>query len=100
MKKRIYSKMQAEFDCHIAKIITAVNVNNKKAAFNTSQSVSSTSSTSFKAYKRHMYDQEKFPRGLFESSKQLQIFKHNFKITMHGQSHWKQILHIVTKSGV
>eukprot|EP00957_Ditylum_brightwellii_P005646 431086-Ditylum_brightwellii.AAC.1 len=92
--------MQADFDHLIAKIITTVNMNNKKAAFSTFQSVSSASSTSFEVYKRHMENQEKIPGGLFESSKQIQIFKHNFKIAMHGQSHWKQTLHIVTKSGV
>eukprot|EP00957_Ditylum_brightwellii_P184235 14032627-Ditylum_brightwellii.AAC.1 len=59
MKEQIYSKMQADFDCYIIKIIITVSVNNKKAAFNTSQSVSSTSSTSFKVYKRHMDNQEK-----------------------------------------
>eukprot|EP00957_Ditylum_brightwellii_P066265 5029313-Ditylum_brightwellii.AAC.2 len=63
MKKRIYSEMQANFDCCIAKIITAVNISSKKAAFNTSQSVLSTSSTSFKVYKRNMDDQEKLPGG-------------------------------------
>eukprot|EP00957_Ditylum_brightwellii_P136557 10413679-Ditylum_brightwellii.AAC.1 len=63
--------MQADFDCCIAKIITVVKVNNKKAAFNASQNVSSASTTSFKVYKRHMGDQEKLPGGLFESSKQL-----------------------------
>eukprot|EP00957_Ditylum_brightwellii_P073965 5620279-Ditylum_brightwellii.AAC.1 len=63
MKKWIYSKMRADFNCCIAKIITTVNVNNKKAAFNTSQSVSSTSDTSFEVYKRHMDDQEKLPGG-------------------------------------
>eukprot|EP00957_Ditylum_brightwellii_P207319 15352447-Ditylum_brightwellii.AAC.1 len=92
--------MQADFDCCIANIITTVNVNSKKAAFNTSQNISSASSTSFKVYKRHMDDQKKLPGGLFESSKQLQIFKNNFKTAMHGQSHWKQILHIMTKSGI
>eukprot|EP00957_Ditylum_brightwellii_P158330 12051956-Ditylum_brightwellii.AAC.1 len=72
--------MQADFDHHIAKIITAVNINSKKAAFNASQSILSTSSTSFEVYKRHMDDQEKLLGGLFESSKQLQIFKHNLKL--------------------
>eukprot|EP00957_Ditylum_brightwellii_P145236 11061683-Ditylum_brightwellii.AAC.1 len=47
-----------------------------------------------------MDDQEKLPGGLFESSKQLQIFKHDFKIAMHGGLHWKKILHIMTKFGV
>eukprot|EP00957_Ditylum_brightwellii_P027826 2103735-Ditylum_brightwellii.AAC.1 len=75
-------------------------MNNKKASLSTSQSVSSASITSFKVYKRHMNDQEKLTGGLFESSKQLQIFKHDVNIAMHGQSHWKQMLHIVTKSSV
>eukprot|EP00957_Ditylum_brightwellii_P029795 2253476-Ditylum_brightwellii.AAC.1 len=72
--------MQADFNCCIAKIITAVNMNNKKAAFSVSQSVSSASSTSFEVYKRHMDDQEKLLGGLFESSKQLQIFKQDLKL--------------------
>eukprot|EP00957_Ditylum_brightwellii_P108369 8267148-Ditylum_brightwellii.AAC.1 len=92
--------MQADFDCCIAKIVTAINLNNKKAALGASQSNASASSTSFKAYKRHMDGQEKLPGGLFESSKQLQIFKQDFKTAMHGRSHWKQILHIMTKFGV
>eukprot|EP00957_Ditylum_brightwellii_P080687 6136630-Ditylum_brightwellii.AAC.1 len=61
MKKQIYSKMQVDFACCIAKIITVVNINSKKAAFNTSQNVSSTSSTSFEVYKRHIDNQEKLP---------------------------------------
>eukprot|EP00957_Ditylum_brightwellii_P079683 6059071-Ditylum_brightwellii.AAC.1 len=65
-------------------IITTVNLSNKKAASSVSQSLASASSASFEAYKRHMDDYEKLPGGLFESSKQLQIFKHNFKIAMHG----------------
>eukprot|EP00957_Ditylum_brightwellii_P058593 4443719-Ditylum_brightwellii.AAC.1 len=59
--------MQADFDRRIAKIITAVNMNNKKAFFSTSQSISFTSSTSFEVYKSHMDDQEKLPGGLLES---------------------------------
>eukprot|EP00957_Ditylum_brightwellii_P088539 6743717-Ditylum_brightwellii.AAC.1 len=77
--------MQTDFDSWIAKIILVVNMSNKKLS---AHSVSSTSVTSFKMYKRNMDDQEKLPGGLFNSSKQLQIFKHNFKIAMHGRSNW------------
>eukprot|EP00957_Ditylum_brightwellii_P193430 14728693-Ditylum_brightwellii.AAC.1 len=63
MKKRSYSKMQAGFNLCITKIITTVNLNNKMTALSASQSVSSASSTSFEAYKRHMDSQEKFPGG-------------------------------------
>eukprot|EP00957_Ditylum_brightwellii_P101557 7740049-Ditylum_brightwellii.AAC.1 len=42
-----------------------------------------------------MDGQEKLPGGLFESLKQLQIFKYNFKIAMHRRSCWRQVLHIV-----
>eukprot|EP00957_Ditylum_brightwellii_P183415 13971362-Ditylum_brightwellii.AAC.1 len=67
MKKLIYSEMQSDFDCRIAKIITVVNLSNKKAAFSASQSITSASSTSFEAYNRHMGNQEKLPAGgLFE----------------------------------
>eukprot|EP00957_Ditylum_brightwellii_P143304 10917901-Ditylum_brightwellii.AAC.1 len=52
------------------------------------------------AHKRNMDDQEKLPGGLFESYKQIQIFKHNFKVTMHRRSHWHQILKINTAKGV
>ena len=100
MKKRLYAAMQADFDRRIAKIITAVNQNTKRAGVSANHSVSSASSNFFETYKRNMDDQEKLPGGLFESSKQLQIFTHDFKIAMHGRLHWKKILHIMTKSGV
>eukprot|EP00957_Ditylum_brightwellii_P173562 13214712-Ditylum_brightwellii.AAC.1 len=76
--------MQANFDCCIAKIISAVNLNNKKLS---AHSVFFTSVTSFEMYKRNMDDQEKLPHGLFESSKQLQFFKHDLNIAMHRRSH-------------
>eukprot|EP00957_Ditylum_brightwellii_P135616 10341218-Ditylum_brightwellii.AAC.2 len=44
--------------------------------------------------------QEKLPGGLFKSAKQIQIFKHNFKVAMHGKFHWHQILKINTAKGV
>eukprot|EP00957_Ditylum_brightwellii_P058028 4400550-Ditylum_brightwellii.AAC.1 len=97
MKKWFYTEMQAGFDHWIAKNISAVNMNNKKLS---AHSVLSTSVTSFEMYKRNMDGQEKLPGGLFESSEQLQIFKHNFKIAMHGRSHWRQVLHIMTAKGI
>eukprot|EP00957_Ditylum_brightwellii_P096077 7319963-Ditylum_brightwellii.AAC.1 len=72
--------MQANFDHCIAKIISFVNKNTKRAGVSTNQSVSSASSNFYKTYKRNMDDQEKLLGGLFESSKQLQIFKHDFRI--------------------
>eukprot|EP00957_Ditylum_brightwellii_P012200 921665-Ditylum_brightwellii.AAC.1 len=61
MKKRLYSAMQADFDCHIAKIISTVNMNNKRAGVSANQSVSSASSNIYEIYKRNMDDQEKLP---------------------------------------
>eukprot|EP00957_Ditylum_brightwellii_P072437 5504932-Ditylum_brightwellii.AAC.1 len=69
MKKRLYSAMQVDFDCRITKIISTVNVNNKRAGVSSNQSVSSASSNIYETYKRNMDDQEKLPGGLFESSK-------------------------------
>eukprot|EP00957_Ditylum_brightwellii_P127153 9694773-Ditylum_brightwellii.AAC.1 len=47
-----------------------------------------------------MDNQEKLSGGLFESAKQIQIFKHDFKVVMHGKSQWHQILKINTAKGV
>eukprot|EP00957_Ditylum_brightwellii_P111181 8477618-Ditylum_brightwellii.AAC.1 len=55
---------------------------------------------SYKTHKRNMGNQEKLPGGLFESAKQIQIFKHDFKLAMHRRSHWHQILKINTAKGV
>eukprot|EP00957_Ditylum_brightwellii_P079981 6082557-Ditylum_brightwellii.AAC.1 len=59
----------------------------------------SSSKSSYKTYKRNMYNQEKLPSGLFESAKQIQIFKHDFKVA-HRRSNWCQILKINTLKGV
>eukprot|EP00957_Ditylum_brightwellii_P044147 3349615-Ditylum_brightwellii.AAC.1 len=59
----------------------------------------SSSRSLYETHKRNMGNQEKLPSGLFESTKQTQIFKHNFKVTMHGRSHWCQILKINTVKG-
>eukprot|EP00957_Ditylum_brightwellii_P020609 1553622-Ditylum_brightwellii.AAC.1 len=87
MKKRLYGAMQADFDCHIAKITAAVNETTKRAGVSANQSVSSASSNFYETYKRNMDNQEKLPGGLFKPSKQLQIFKHDFKIALHGRLH-------------
>eukprot|EP00957_Ditylum_brightwellii_P211548 15366307-Ditylum_brightwellii.AAC.1 len=47
-----------------------------------------------------MDNQDKLPGGLFESTKQIQIFKHNFKVAMHGRSKWHHILKINITKGV
>eukprot|EP00957_Ditylum_brightwellii_P192901 14687545-Ditylum_brightwellii.AAC.1 len=60
----------------------------------------SSSKSSYKSYKRNMDNQDKLSSGLFESAKQIQIFKHNFKVAMHGRSNWCQILKINTSKGV
>eukprot|EP00957_Ditylum_brightwellii_P192463 14653048-Ditylum_brightwellii.AAC.1 len=61
MKKRLYGAMQADFDRCIAKIISAVNNNTRRAGVSANQSVSSASSNFYKTYKRNMDDQEKLP---------------------------------------
>eukprot|EP00957_Ditylum_brightwellii_P047418 3601864-Ditylum_brightwellii.AAC.2 len=58
------------------------------------------SKSSYKTYKRNMDNQDKIPSGLFESAKQIQIFKHNFKVGMHERSNWHQIIKINTSKGV
>eukprot|EP00957_Ditylum_brightwellii_P010276 776694-Ditylum_brightwellii.AAC.1 len=100
MKKHLYAKLQANFDHHIAKIISAVNANKKKMSHSTAHGILTTSDTSFEMYKRHVDDQEKLPGGLFEPSKQLEIFKHNFKISMHGRTNWRRILHMLAESSI
>eukprot|EP00957_Ditylum_brightwellii_P171022 13019055-Ditylum_brightwellii.AAC.1 len=47
-----------------------------------------------------MDNQEKLSSGLFESAKQTQIFKHDFKVTMHGRSNWHQIFKTNASKGV
>eukprot|EP00957_Ditylum_brightwellii_P002448 187977-Ditylum_brightwellii.AAC.1 len=47
-----------------------------------------------------MDGQGKIPGGIFESAKQIQIFKHDFKVTLHGRSNWCQILKINAAKGV
>eukprot|EP00957_Ditylum_brightwellii_P096826 7373846-Ditylum_brightwellii.AAC.1 len=58
------------------------------------------SKSSYETYKRNMGNQEKLPCGLFKSAKQIQIFKHDFKVAMHRTSNWHQILKINTSKGV
>eukprot|EP00957_Ditylum_brightwellii_P092200 7019323-Ditylum_brightwellii.AAC.1 len=92
-------QQQFQVNCNrwITKIISAINVSYKRTVSN---SVSSQSVSFYELYKRKMDDCKKLPGGLFESSKQLQLFKHNFKIAMYGQANCHKILHISTYKGV
>eukprot|EP00957_Ditylum_brightwellii_P089211 6793943-Ditylum_brightwellii.AAC.1 len=54
----------------------------------------------FDLHKHNQDNQEKLLGGPFESSKQLYIFKHGFKVAMHVQAHWKQIIRISTAEGI
>eukprot|EP00957_Ditylum_brightwellii_P114934 8765492-Ditylum_brightwellii.AAC.1 len=92
MHRHLQVHLQANFDHCIVKIICMVNFNTKKAAKN----LPSSSITLYELHKCNQDDQEKLPRGFFESSKQLQVFKNYFKVAMHGQAHWRQILQINT----
>eukprot|EP00957_Ditylum_brightwellii_P051524 3906517-Ditylum_brightwellii.AAC.2 len=60
----------------------------------------SSSISLYELNKRNQDNQEKLPRGPFKSSKQLQVFRHDFKGAMHRQVHWKQILQINTAEGI
>eukprot|EP00957_Ditylum_brightwellii_P126346 9631807-Ditylum_brightwellii.AAC.2 len=88
MERHLHAQVQAKFNLCIAKIISAVNLNTKKAA----KHLPSPSISLFDLHKHNQDNQEKLLGSLFESSKQLQVFKHNFKIAMHRQAHWKQTL--------
>eukprot|EP00957_Ditylum_brightwellii_P128154 9774809-Ditylum_brightwellii.AAC.1 len=92
MCRRLQAQLQANLDCCIVKIISVVNVNTKKAAKNSPSPLI----TLFELHKYNQDNQEKLPGSLFESSKQLQVFKHDFKVAVYGQVHWRQILQINT----
>eukprot|EP00957_Ditylum_brightwellii_P133561 10183213-Ditylum_brightwellii.AAC.1 len=93
MKRCLKLQIEASFDCHIADIIVAVNAKAQKPLQSTS------TKTKYEPHKRDLGDQEKLPGGLFESAKQLQIFKHNFKIAAHSMASWKALTTILTANG-
>eukprot|EP00957_Ditylum_brightwellii_P187066 14246921-Ditylum_brightwellii.AAC.1 len=68
MHRHLQVQLQANFDHCIAKIISAVNANTKKAAKHLPSSLISL----YKLHKHNQDNQEKLSRGFFESSKQLQ----------------------------
>eukprot|EP00957_Ditylum_brightwellii_P052700 3994995-Ditylum_brightwellii.AAC.1 len=74
------------------KIISTVNINNKKAAKNSPSPLTAL----FELHKCNQDNQEKLPGCLFDFSKQLQVFKYDFKVAMYGQAYWRQILQINT----
>eukprot|EP00957_Ditylum_brightwellii_P083775 6367653-Ditylum_brightwellii.AAC.1 len=59
----------------------------------------SSSKSLYEIHKRNMDNQDRFSSGFFELVKRIQIFKHNFKIAMHGRSNWCQILKVNTSKG-
>eukprot|EP00957_Ditylum_brightwellii_P191279 14564398-Ditylum_brightwellii.AAC.1 len=68
MQMHLHVQVQAKVDLCIAKIISTVNLNTKKAA----KHLPSASISLFELHKCNHDDQEKLPGGPFESSKQLQ----------------------------
>eukprot|EP00957_Ditylum_brightwellii_P068362 5189651-Ditylum_brightwellii.AAC.2 len=78
--------MQDRLDKRIARIISGINIGTKKYQSTTSMVSVSSSKSSYETYNRNMDNQDKLPGGLFESVKQIQNFKHNFKVAMHGRS--------------
>eukprot|EP00957_Ditylum_brightwellii_P012643 955582-Ditylum_brightwellii.AAC.1 len=76
----LQQQFQANYDRRIAKIISAINMSYKRTL---STSMSNQSVSSYKMYTHSMYGPKKLLGGLFESSKQLQLFKHDFKITIY-----------------
>eukprot|EP00957_Ditylum_brightwellii_P014113 1063992-Ditylum_brightwellii.AAC.2 len=93
----LQQQFQTDYNRHITKIISTVNMSNKRTS---STSISHQSVESYELYKHNMNDHKKLPDSLFESSKQLQLFKHDFKIAMYGQANWHEILHTSTDKGV
>eukprot|EP00957_Ditylum_brightwellii_P197853 15072343-Ditylum_brightwellii.AAC.1 len=86
---RIEHQMQdLPADKRIARIIFSINISTKKYHSTSSMASVSSSRSLYKTHKRNMDDQEKLPSGLFGSAKQIQIFKHNFKVAMPRRSHW------------
>eukprot|EP00957_Ditylum_brightwellii_P185532 14125401-Ditylum_brightwellii.AAC.1 len=79
--------MQDCLDMRIARIISGVNISTKKYHSTSSITSISSSKSLYKTHTRNMDNQEKLPSGLFESAKQIQIFKHDFKVAMHRRSH-------------
>eukprot|EP00957_Ditylum_brightwellii_P156836 11937183-Ditylum_brightwellii.AAC.1 len=75
MQKHLHAQAQAKFNLHITKIISTVNLNTKKDVKHSPSS----SISLFELHKHNQDNQEKLPGSPFESSKQLQVFKHDFK---------------------
>eukprot|EP00957_Ditylum_brightwellii_P139907 10661215-Ditylum_brightwellii.AAC.1 len=97
MKCQIQHRASAKFDRRIADIIIAINVTTKSDL--SLQSTMTGKRNDYKQHKRNLDNQEKLPGGLFESTKQLQIFKHDFKVATHSRASWKSITTIPTPSG-
>eukprot|EP00957_Ditylum_brightwellii_P168616 12834402-Ditylum_brightwellii.AAC.1 len=96
----IERQMQDCLDKKITRIISSLNISTKKYQSTASMVSISSSNSFYKTYKRNIDDQDKLPGGLFESAKQIQIIKHDFKVTVHRRYHWRQILKINTSKGV
>eukprot|EP00957_Ditylum_brightwellii_P073908 5616388-Ditylum_brightwellii.AAC.1 len=81
MKRCLKRQIKASFNRQIADIIVAVN-----AKLHNKPLQSALTKMEYAQHKRDLDNQEKLPSGLFESAKQLQIFKHNFKTATHSRT--------------
>eukprot|EP00957_Ditylum_brightwellii_P114010 8693065-Ditylum_brightwellii.AAC.1 len=54
----------------------------------------------YEQHKRDLGDQEKLQGSLLESVKQLQIFKHDFKIAARSRASWKSLTTIPMANGM
>eukprot|EP00957_Ditylum_brightwellii_P050093 3796890-Ditylum_brightwellii.AAC.1 len=93
MKYHLKHQIKAFFDRCIADIIVAINMKAQKPL------QSASTKTKYEQHKKDLDDQEKLPGGLFESAKQLQIFKHDFKIVTHSRASWKALTTTPTAKG-
>eukprot|EP00957_Ditylum_brightwellii_P147484 11230930-Ditylum_brightwellii.AAC.1 len=82
------------------RIIYGVNISTKKYNSTARLAFVLSLKSLYKIYEKNMDNQNKIPVRLFESAKQIQIFKHNLKVVMHRKYKWHQILKINTAKGV
>eukprot|EP00957_Ditylum_brightwellii_P029753 2250206-Ditylum_brightwellii.AAC.1 len=84
MKQQIQHRASTKFDHRITNIIIAINATTKSDL--SLQSTMTGKCDDYEQHKRNLDNQEKLSGGLFESTKQLQIFKHDFKIATHSRA--------------
>eukprot|EP00957_Ditylum_brightwellii_P015068 1136872-Ditylum_brightwellii.AAC.1 len=83
MQRPLHAQVQTKFDICIAKVTSLVNIYTKNAANHLPSSYISL----FKLHEHNQDNKEKLQGNPFESSKQLYVFKHDYKVAMHGQDH-------------